>query len=450
MDVDYCAVRFKRKLEIINFINQIQSSEEFKEFYDWFDLFYELEIVELVNDFEFELSNKPQISQNYIIENWIENYIFDRIQYGKHKVNRGLETLVMDHLGSGAFYNKVEKLRLKFKQYLLDHQQLKNAYLKLTKHIDIRCLVKYPANPENLFLTWFSIVNYFAKIARLNQNLDSDKHWKSPHFEEQIYNYLNDYEYLAKNNGYRLGHKTIDDMTLFNDEYRSEKYLSLHLAENCNVPVAHVLIEYLEFLKFDLNSRLLTKNASTEQKSYLDQLDKTIQTLYSQNKQNAPKGAGIDRLLCCTVYNLMVQRGQIDKNTDIYESIKMLLDYLAEILRRSQVGLDYDGSLSNKSHLKLVVYETEYFDEDELFMILGLYNSRDMPFLKIFRPSEESNNKRIQPTCFEQDDPKLERMVKVRVNRNIELFTIKATNLYQLIKDEKDKLFSFENLYVFE
>ena len=450
MDVDYCAVRFKRKLEIINFINQIQSSEEFKEFYDWFDQFYELEIVELVNDFEFELSNKPQISQNYIIENWIENYIFDRIQYGKHKVNRGLETLVMDHLGSGAFYNKVEKLRLKFKQYLLDHQQLKNAYLKLTEHIDIRCLVKYPANPENLFLTWFSIVNYFAKIARLNQNLDSDKHWKSPHFEEQIYNYLNDYEYLAKNNGYRLGHKIIDDMTLFNDEYRSEKYLSLHLAENCNVPVAHVLIEYLEFLKFDLNSRLLTKNASTEQKSYLDQLDKTIQTLYSQNKQNAPKGAGIDRLLCCTVYNLMVQRGQIDKNTDIYESIKMLLDYLAEILRRSQVGLDYDGSLSNKSHLKLVVYETEYFDEDELFMILGLYNSRDMPFLKIFRPSEESNNKRIQPTCFEQDDPKLERMVKVRVNRNIELFTIKATNLYQLIKDEKDKLFSFENLYVFE
>uniref|UniRef100_UPI001C096C05 hypothetical protein n=1 Tax=Acinetobacter junii TaxID=40215 RepID=UPI001C096C05 len=88
MDVDYCAVRFKRKLEIINFINQIQSSEKFKEFYDWFNQFYELEIVELVNDFEFELSNKPQISQNYIIENWIENYIFDRLQYGKPKVNR--------------------------------------------------------------------------------------------------------------------------------------------------------------------------------------------------------------------------------------------------------------------------------------------------------------------------------------------------------------------------
>lgn len=153
MDVDYCAVRFKRKLEIINFINQIQSSEEFKEFYDWFNQFYELEIVELVNDFEFELSNKPQISQNYIIENWIENYIFDRIQYGKHKVNRGLETLVMDHLGSDAFYNKVENLRLKFKQYLLDHQQFKNAYLKLTEHIDIRCLVKSHASIESLFLT---------------------------------------------------------------------------------------------------------------------------------------------------------------------------------------------------------------------------------------------------------------------------------------------------------
>ncbi|QDK97475.1 hypothetical protein FM020_06090 [Acinetobacter tandoii] len=450
MDIDYCAARFKRKLEIINFINQIQSSGEFKEFYDWFDQFYALEIVELVNDFEFELSNKPQISQNYRIENWIENYIFDRIQYGKHKVNRGLETLVMDHLGSEAFYNKVEKLRLKFKQYLLDHQQLKNAYLKLTEHIDIRCLVKYPANPENLFLTWFSIVNYFAKIARLNQNLDSDKHWKSSHFEEQIYNYLNDYEYLAKNNGYRLGHKTIDDMTLFNDEYRSEKYLSLYLAENCNVPVAHVLIEYLEFVKFDLNRRLLITNASTEQKSHLDQLDKIIQSLYSQNKQKAPNGAGIERSLCYTIYKLMVQRGQIDKNTDIYESIKILLDYLAEILRRSKVGLDYDGSLSNKAHLRLVVYETEYFDEDELFMILGLYNSRDIPFLQLFRPSEQSNNKRIQPTCFDEDPPKLERSVKVRVNRNIELFTIKATNLYQLIKDEKDKLFSFENLYVFE
>lgn len=450
MDVDYCAVRFKRKLEIINFINQIQSSEKFKEFYDWFNQFYELEIVELVNDFEFELSNKPLISQNYITENWIENYIFDRIQYGKHNVNRGLETLVMDHLGSEDFYNKVEKLRLKFKQYLLDHQQLKNAYLKLTEHIDIRCLVKSHANLESLFLTWFSIVNYFAKIKRLNQNLDSDKHLKSLHFEEQIYNYLNDYEYLAKNNGYRFGHKTIDDMTLFNDEYRSEKYLSLHLAENCNVPVAHVLIEYLEFVKFDLNHKLLLENASIEQKSHLDQLDKIIQTLYSQNKQNAPKGAGIERLLCYTIYKLMVQRGQIDKNTDIYESIKILLDYLAEILQRSKVGFDYDGSLSNKAHLKLVVYETEYFDEDELFMILGLYNSRDMPLLKLFRPSEQSNNKRIQPTCFEQNDPKLERMVKVRVNRNIGLFTIKATNLYQLINEEKDKPFSFESLYVVE
>lgn len=167
MDVNYCVVRFKRKLEIINFINQIQSSEEFKEFYDWLNQFYELEIVELVNDFEFELSNKPLNSQNYITENWIENYIFDRIQYGKHKVNRGLETLVMDHLGSDDFYNKVEKLRLKFKQYLLDHQQLKNAYLKLTEHIDIRCLVKSHASIESLFLTWFSIVNYFAKIKRL-------------------------------------------------------------------------------------------------------------------------------------------------------------------------------------------------------------------------------------------------------------------------------------------
>lgn len=450
MDVNYCAVRFKRKLEIINFINQIQGSEEFKEFYDWFNQFYELEIVELVNDFEFELSNKPQISQNYIIENWIENYIFDRIQYGKHKVNRGLETLVMDHLGSDAFYNKVENLRLKFKQYLLDHQQFKNAYLKLTEHIDIRCLVKSHASIESLFLTWCSIVNYFAKIKQSNQNLDSDKHWKSPHFEAQIYNYLNDYEYLAKNNGYRFGHKTIDDMTLFNDEYRSEKYLSLHLAENCNVPIAHVLIEYLEFIKFDLTHRLFLENASTEQKSHLDQLDKIIHTLYSQNKQKAPNGTGIERLLCYTIYKLMVQRGQIDKNTDIYESIKILLDYLAEILRRSKVGFDYDGSLSNKAKLQLVIYKTEYFDDDELFMILGLYNSRDMPFLQLFRPSEQSNNKHIQPTCFEQNEPKLERMVKVRVNRTIKLFTIKATNLYQLINDEKNKAFSFESLYAVE
>lgn len=452
MDVDYCAVRFKRKLEIIRFINQIQISEEFKEFYDWFDRFYKLEIVELVDDFEFELSNKSKISQNYKIENWIENYIFDRIQYGKHKVNRGLETLVMDHLGNEAFHKKVEELRLKFKQNLLDHPQFKNAYLKLTEHIDIRCLVKYPANPENLFLTWFSIVNYFAKVTRLNQNLDSDKHRKPSHFEEQIYDYLNDYEYLAKNNGYRLGHKTIDDMTLFNDEYRSEKYLSLHLAENCNVPIAHVLIEYLEFIKFDFNHRLLIENASTEKKSYLYQLDQIIQTLYSQNKQKAPNGAGIERLLCYTVYNLLVQRGKIDKNTDIYESIKMLFDYLAEILRRSKVGLDYDDSLSNKAHLKLVIYETEYFDDDddELFMIWGLYNSSNMPSLELFRSSKQSNHKRIQPTCFEQDNPNLERIVKVRVNRNIALFTIKAMNLYQLIKDAKDKPFSFESLYRFE
>lgn len=447
MNVDYCAVRFKRKLEIINFINQIQSSEEFKEFYDWFDQFYELEIVKLVNDFEFELFNKPQISQNYITENWIENYIFDRIQYGKHKVNRGFETLVMDHLGSEAFYNKVEKLRLNFKQYLLDHQQLKNAYLKLTEHIDIRCLVKYTTNPENLFLTWLSIVNYFAKIEPLCKNLDAEKDKKRPNFEEKIYNYLNDYEYLAKNNGYRFGHKIIDDMALFKNEYRREKYLSLHLSENCNVPVAHVLIEYLEFVKFDLNQGSLLANASTEQESHLDQLDKIIQTLYSENKKKAPTGAGIERLLCYTIYKLMVQRGEIDENTDIYESIKMLFDCLAEILRRAKFGLDYDDSLSSKAKLELVVYATEYFDEDELFIILGLYNSQDMPFFKLFRPSEQSNNKRIQPMCFEQDDPMLKRMVKVRVNRNIKLFTIKATNLYQLIKDEKDKPFSFESLY---
>ena len=123
---------------------------------------------------------------------------------------------------------------------------------------------------------------------------------------------------------------------------------------------------------------------------------------------------------------------------------------MAEILQRSKVGFDYDGSLSNKAHLKLVVYETEYFDEDELFMILGLYNSRDMPLLKLFRPSEQSNNKRIQPTCFEQNDPKLERMVKVRVNRNIGLFTIKATNLYQLINDAHAQPCSFVGLFVVE
>jgi len=41
-------------------------------------------------------------------------------------------------------------------------------------------------------------------------------------------------------------------------------------------------------------------------------------------------------------------------------------------------------------------------------------------------------------------------MVKVKENRTIKLFTIKATNLYQLINDEKDKPFSFENLYAVE
>jgi len=442
VDKNYCSEQFKRMLKTLNIIHKIQNLDEYRGFYEWLNQFYENEIRELVIDFTFELSNKNMLQQEHNVDDFIENYIFDRIQYGKHQVNRGTESLLIKSVGNDLFYGKVDELRQKFREELENQQQYKNAYLKLTSFIDIRCLVTNLPDSECLFLVWFSITNYFSEVETSQQNFDVEACVRARKFEQQIYNFLNDYEYLAKNRGYRLGFLKVDDMALFESETRSYEYLSLHLAKNIDIPIVDVLIGYLEFVKSALNDELLFSSVSQEQASRLDQLTKIIQTLNTQekNQKTSLKGAGITMLLCHTIYKMKAKSLGIQNDKDVYQSIKIIFDYLAEILKCMKIKHAYNATEASKSKLELVVYATEFNGIDDLFALYGFYNSRHMPSDKLFERREVINNIDTRPKCLEQNEEKLdhfEKAVSVKPVHNIELFTLKANQLYQLIHADK-------------
>ena len=439
MDNNYCSEQFKRMLKTLNIIHKIKNIDEYRGFDEWLNQFYENEIRELVTDFTFELSNKNMLHQ-------------DRIQYGKHQVNRGAESLLIKSVGNDLFYGKVDDLRQKFREGLESQQQYKNAYLKLTNFIDIRCLVTNLPDPVFLFLVWFSITNYFSGAKKSQQNFDVEAHVKARKFEQQTYNFLNDYEYLAKNRGYRLGFLNVDDMALFESETRSYEYLSLHLAKNIDIPIVDVLIEYLEFVKSALNDKLLFSSASQEQASRLDQVTKIIQTLNKQekNQKTSLKGAGVTMLLCHTIYKMKAKSLGIQNGEDVYQSIKIIFDYLAEILQCMKIKHAYNATETNKSKLELVVYATEFNGIDDLFALYGFYNSRHMSSDKLFERREVINNVDNRPKCLEQNEKKLdhfEKTVSVKPVHNIKLFTLKANQLYQLIHTDKKTSLNLDCLF---
>lgn len=452
VDKNYCSEQFKRMLKTLNIIHKIKNIDEYRGFDEWLNQFYENEIRELVTDFTFELSNKNMLHQEHKIDDFIENYIFDRIQYGKHQVNRGAESLLIKSVGNDLFYGKVDDLRQKFREELENQQQYKNAYLKLTSFIDIRCLVTNLPDSECLFLVWFSITNYFSGLETSQQDVDVEAHLRARKFEQQIYNFLNDYEYLAKNRGYRLGFLKVDDMALFESETRSYEYLSLHLAKNIDIPIVDVLIEYLEFVKSALNDKLLFSSASQEQASRLDQVTKIIQTLNTQekNQKTSLKGAGVTMLLCHTIYKMKAKSLGIQNGEDVYQSIKIIFDYLAEILKCMKIKHAYNATETNKSKLELVVYATEFNGIDDLFALYGFYNSRHMSSDKLFERREVVNNVDNRPKCLEQNEKKLdhfEKTVSVKPVHNIKLFTLKANQLYQLIHTDKKTSLNLDCLF---
>ncbi|WP_324625972.1 hypothetical protein [Acinetobacter sp. MD2(2019)] len=221
------------------------------------------------------------------------------------------------------------------------------------------------------------------------------------------------------------------------------------MSKRSNVPIAHVLLDYLDLMKFTLvQESRLGVDASVDKSAYIDQLDKMIKLLYAQNKQEVPKRLGIERLLISTIYKLLIQRGELEHSNHKYASIKNLFDYIAKVLKTSQIGYDYNGADSKNSDLKLTGYATEYSYEDDLFMFESFYY--DLPSEDVFKyliSKRESPQKRIQPKCFDQDDESLADILAVKVNRKIEVFSITAKNIYHLIPDEIDNVVDFKSLY---
>lgn len=444
MDKDYCSVRFMRMLKTINIIHQIQTSGEFSDFYHWLNDFYQIEIRELIGDVHGDfLLNTENLQNDFDFEKTVSSYIFDCIQYGRNKINRGSEALLIKYLGNDLFVKETDRLCFKFKMLLVGDEQLKEAYIKLTEHIDIRYLVMYRFNPEHLFLTWFSIENYFSMLAQRTKPLTTNEKSTTKEFEEQIYRYLHDFEILAKNKGYEIGHVTLTDSAMFKDEAHREDYLTLRLAENFKVPVVDALLDYLEFAKFKLNHTHLLSNPNESNNLRLDQLHRIIQILSNEkNQKAAQQGAGVIRLLCYTIYNLNNDKF-LDPKQKKNNSIKKFLDYLANLLQLVGIKYSYNAAAKNKANLKIVVNFTNSAIRSDLFALYQEFLSKTTPVIQLskFMVSTEVNSD-------SGIDLYKEVTKDVSLYRENKLFDITLNNLTSKINDQSKEPFNFSNLYI--
>lgn len=451
MDKDYCSVRFMRMLETINIIHQIQTSREFSDFYHWLNDFYQVEIRELIGDVSGEFLLKEENVENALdFEKAIKSYVFDCIQYGRNKFNRGSEALLIKHLGNDLFVKETDQLCLKFKEVLVGNEQLKEAYIKLTEHIDIRYLVMYRFNAEQLFLTWFSIENHFSRLEQHKTPLSHDEYSTAKKFEAEIYRYLHDFEILAKNKGYEVGHITLTDSAMFKDEAHSADYLTLRLAENFRVPVVDVLLDYLGFATYKLNHTSSSIGLDHQNASRLKQLERIIKILNAEKNQKASKaGAGIIRLLCYTIYNLK-KDALSDPNKSKSDNKKKFLDYLANLLQLVDIKYSYNATVKNKADLKLIVYFTESAIRYDLFAIYLEFLSKTRPVTKLSNYMASTETALFASHVLDSNDSfDLYKNITqdVSVNRGIELFDITANNLGAKMYAENNKSFSFESLY---
>lgn len=456
MDKEYCSVRFMRMLKTINTIHQIQTSQEFGDFYHWLNDFYQVEIRELIGDVCGEFSLKEGNFQNALdFEKTVNSYIFDCIQYGRNKINRGSEALLIKHLGNDLFVKETYQLCLKFKELLVGNEQLKEAYIKLTEHIDIRYLVIYRFDPEHLFLTWFSIENHFCSLRLRKTPLTHDEYSTAQKFEAEIYRYLHDFEILAKNKGYEIGHITLTDSAMFKDEPLSEDYLTLRLAENFRVPVVDALLDYLEFATYKLNHTSSSTGVDRPNTSRLKQLERIIQILNAEKlKKTSKKGTGVINLLCYTVYKLKEQQ-LASKRPVKYknENTKHLFDYIANLLQSVGIKYSYNAAAKDKADLRLVVHFTETAIRNDLFALYFEFLAKTRPVTKLSNYMISNETNLLMPHVLDQTDSfDLYRNItqNVSVNRRIELFDITTNNLGTKMYAEKEKPFSFASLYTDE
>lgn len=455
MDKEYCSVRFIRMLKTINIIHEIQNSDEFRDFYHWLRNFYKVEILEFIGDVCGEFSLKEGNSPNTLdFEKTVESYTFDCIQYGRNKINQGTEALLIKRLGNDRFISEMQELRLKFKEHLIGNEQLKEAYIKLTEHIDIRYLVIYRFNPEHLFLTWFSIENHFSKLEQRTIPLTHDEFATAQEFEAEIYRYLHDFEILAKNKGYEVGHVTLTDSSMFKEEAHDEDYLTLRLAENFRVPVVDALLDYLEFAKFKLNDTSISIGVHGPNNSRLEQLHRIIQILNAEkSKKASQKGAGVFTLLCYTVYKLREHQFVSKCLKNKSDNKKKFLDYLANLLQLVGIRYSYNAAVKNRAHLELIIYFTESAIRHDLFAMYFEFLSKTRPVIKLSNLMVSTKTDLSTTNTLDSTDSiDLYREItqNIRVNGEIKLFDITANKLSAKINTEKEKLFSFAGLYTNE
>lgn len=453
MDREYCSVRFMRMLKTINIIHEIQKSGEFRDFYNWLSDFYEVEIREFIGEVCGEFELKEGNSLNTLdLKKTVQGYIFDCLQYGRNRINRGSEAFLITHLGNDLFVKEMDELRLKFKKKLSEDEQLKKAYIKLTEHIDIRYLVLYRFNAEHLFLTWISIENYFSSLNQRTTRLNHDEYLKGQKFEKKIYEYLHDFEILAKNKGYEIGHVSIADLALFTEEADKTDYLTFRLAEDFKVPVVDALLDYLEFAKFKLHDTAASKSAPNSNNPRLEQLHRIIQILNAEkSKKTSQKGAGVFTLLCYTVYKLNGCDFMEKFCDNVSDQKKRFLDYLANLLQLVGIHYSYNATVKAKSDLELTIYFTASAIQEDLFALYYEFLSKVSSSPKLSDDMINVETGLLEPSFVDLvTNIDLNKKVNQNVsfNRGIKLCSINVNQLNTKISDEKGKAFSFASLYM--
>lgn len=443
MDKGYCAVRMKRMLENINIIHKIQTSEEFKDFYKWLDDFYSNEIQGLYNVLSDHLSIWQYDYQTCCeYQKLVKNYIFDCIQYGRDFTNRGDEQLLIRKLGNDRIVKEVEELRIKFINLLREDNKLRIAYEKLTEFIDIRYLVVFHLKVENLLLTWVNISNFFHKFSSGTKYLSSDEILHIEKFNNEINDYLHDFEIVAQNKSYKIGHITIQDPIFFDEEKKANDYLTLRLAEDFRVPLVDTLLDFLEFAKFKIKETPNRDRNHNGKEIQLEEIQAITELLNKQKNKRTPKvGAGAFSKLCLTIYNLLELESFPTRTSKNSERIKKFFDFLAHVLKIAGVKFSYNATETDSAHLELNIFYTEHNLQDNLRSLYDRYifNFTLASVKHKDGGGEEDDNLSVSFTPFVP-------MTKdVKVYNEEPLLTVTANSLDQLIRTDK-KQFRIENL----
>lgn len=242
--------KLHQKIEVLKNILLLQRSKEWRDLYQWLNEFHKKNIKPcltpdlFVEDVRIYLWGGPDeegIKKRIHFE--LVKKIYHTIQYGKADSFTNIKTL---QIHPEKAESRIQEIVKTFNQGLEKNEVIKNSFISLIKHFDLHNFICTP-DIEEFFLDWWDYSQYlieekgnYLNIADLEHEVRNTLNYFPESIEPINFSPRLYHQHLSFSNGY----------TYLKELKCTELYLTYDLPVRSQMPIEHIINNYLHELKY--------------------------------------------------------------------------------------------------------------------------------------------------------------------------------------------------------